>query len=120
MGIDYSISIGYGIAIPEDEVPQVLKDYEPYEDGEIPDWLDENGFDTVGFTYGGDFMSGVCYYFFFDPDTYFRGESHYLETLYEFSVESSKPEVGQQLKDLAVLFGVPKDKIGWKLISNVS
>lgn len=119
MGVDYSITMGYGIAIPRDETPDVFKDFEVYEDGGIPEWLDDNGFDAIEYTYAGDWMNGDCYLFFYDKQRYFHEYSHDLDTLYDFNTQPSDRAWGQ-LTSLAAEFARGIDTIGWKLISNVS
>lgn len=122
MGIDYSTEIGYGIAIAEDELPETLKPLaeNPYEDGEIPDWLEENGFDKLGYTYSGDWMSGTCYLFFYAPDTFLRNDAMESETLVDFAHNDIDTSVMQQLRELAKVLDYPRFDIGWKLINNVS
>jgi len=121
MGIDYRIEIGYGIAISEKEVPAVLKPFEdnPYEDGDIPKWLHENGFKNLRYTYSGDYMCGECYYFFTARSAFISSDPFELPTLTDFTVGVEDAEV-DELINLVNVLNLSTDSIGWKLIMNVS
>lgn len=122
MGVDYSTEIGFGIAISEEDIPEILKPFEddPYEEGGIPDWLKVQGLDKISYTYSGDFMSGTCYLFFYDPASYLHNDAMDGETLIDFAHNNIAVDVMQQLRILAKLLRYERFDIGWKLINNVS
>lgn len=121
MGIDYSTDIGYGIAIAEDKLPEALRPFKdnPYEDGDLPAWLADKGFDHVGYVYAGDHMSGTCYFFFYAKDSFFSNHPLESETLLDFT---GTPEADGyfEIIQLAHDLGLSHDEVGWKLINNVS
>jgi hypothetical protein len=120
MGIDYSIELGYGLVVESENLPPVLKHIEDDPDTGAEQWLKDRHYNQLEVSYVGNYMCGDTYLFFHVPSTRFRGESHYLETLMEFNVDHNNFAAELELRDLATELGVPLEKIGWKLISNVS
>lgn len=122
MGIDYSNSVGYGIAIPDNEAGKYLKTLEPYEDGQIPEIMETCGWDLVGYDYCGDWMGGPQVYFFYIKGTEILNEQvGFGDTITEFGdTPIISLDALRQLNDLAEHFGITDCVIGWKLISNVS
>lgn len=122
MGVDFSTSVGYGLAVADDEASEYLKAFEPHEDGQIPEIMDTCGWNLIDYDYCGDWMSGPQVYFFYIKGT----ENLHFEAAYADSIITEfgeSPVISTdalvQLNEIAEHFGI-EGRIGWKMIANVS
>jgi hypothetical protein len=117
MGVDYSVSYGYGLAFEEEPLPAPLEGMDTWEN-DIPNWLEANGFDEIGYTTGGNMMSGPTYCFFYAKGTENLDLEHYeIDGLYDFALRVSF-ESQKQLEHLAQMLDFT-GSIGWKLLGNI-
>lgn len=87
MGVDYSTTVGYGIAIDDRYLPDALKaiaDGEWVDEKHIVLWLQENGFVHIAYDKVGDWMSGPTYIFFHLPRTHIHGGLYDMEGVHKF------------------------------------
>ena len=122
MGVNYSASVGFGLAMPDTEANEYLSKSEPYEDGQIPEIMHATGWDEyIGYDYCGDWMGGPQVYFFYIKGTETLHQEVGFGPIIQDFGESPviNPEALRHLNSLAEHFGIT-GKIGWKLISNVS
>jgi hypothetical protein len=120
MGVDYSITYGYGFALDEnDDLPAVFKEGDWTMDSwDIQKWLGANGYEGVSCESVGNYMCGETFLFFYVPDTYFHEENHLFDGMHDLSDEPIE-EAKEPLKRLADFLGYT-GKIGWKVVGNVS
>lgn len=120
MGISRSISIGYGLAVADEDASQYLKTLAD-DDSAVYSILEVTGWDLIGYDYGGCYMTGETVHFFYVKGTEaLHEEIDYLDPLTEFSdVPGVSLAVLRQLNEIADHFGI-EGHIGWKLIFNVS
>lgn len=122
MSVDYSSSVGYGIAVASDEAGEYLKAFDPHEDGQIPVIMDNCGWDLIGYDYGGDWMSGHFVYFFYIKGTEALNEDvRFSDSIITEFGESPvvTADALEQLNELAEHFGIDGN-VGWKMIANIS
>lgn len=122
MGVDYSTTVGFGIAIDDRDLPQVLKDIAEYVDEEhIIPWLKENGFTRIDYDKIGNWMSGPTYIFFHLPRTLIHGGLYEMEGVHYFDNIEMYPEEEQQFRRLTELLGGTEiDGPRWLVSFNVS
>jgi hypothetical protein len=124
MGVDFSTTLGYGMAGGTEEWPAVIKElgddqYGP-EDYEVIDWLDER-YPSFGFDISGNHMDGKTFWLFYLKGTEivdFNYEN--MNGLYEFNDIDLSPDQVRDLIGLRDELGLTLDSIGWKLIFNVN
>lgn len=113
MGFYYHATVGYGIAIQEDELPEFFNQFEDfYEDGDFADWYDQNRPWNVEFERIPN--EPVGFLFFYLEGTYDSGEARSENGLVDLG-DVDKEGV-ESLYWLAGTLGVSLDKIGWKHI----
>lgn len=119
MGIDYSITVGYGFTVEEDDLPDFVKGDEDYVDSwEIQKWLDANGYENIRCEEVGNYMSGETLVFFCLEDSYFHTGSREFDGVHDLSMEPV-PEGKSILSQLAANIDCT-NTIGWKVAGNVS
>lgn len=120
MGISRSITIGYGIAVLEENASKYLASFDGYDEN-INKVLTAMGLDLIGFDWGGDMMSGDEVYFFYVKGTEVMNEEiDFLPALTQFSdTPAITAEARNQLDIAAEHFGI-EGVPGWNLIANIS
>lgn len=110
MGFYYCATMAFGLVIPEDEVPDCLKKFDSFYEGEDFDtWFYENNPWNVRYEYV--FNEGGSYLLFYNDDCYDSGEAREENGL--VSLREPSKEERESFDYLAVLFDVSKEKIGW-------
>jgi hypothetical protein len=111
MGINYSTTVAYGIAVKSD----VYVDEE-----DSAKWFEENGFGLLDFEVAGNLMSGEYVHLYYIKDYHMAADMRESEGVVEFESPSLSYEEAEQLNRMCLLLGQSQDKIGWKLVFNVS
>lgn len=122
MGIDRSVSVGYGLIFPTSQAPDILKDeYGWVGEESVNAWLDKFGFESIGGCVCGNFMSGEEYVFFFVQGTQLLHLGGYdLESEpYELDGDDVTAFELSELARLRSLLNL-NELVGWKLIGNTS
>lgn len=114
MGIDYSISFGYGFTVDETELPKPFNEMDSYE---IADWLKEQGYTKIDCEWAGNMMSGPGLAFVYAKSTYIYEDLHNFDGAYDVGADPNPEEIKQLYRaaELLEYTGI----IGPKVIGNV-
>jgi len=122
MGVDYSTTVGYGFAFPEDELPKVIKDLA---DGDylgeehLAPWLASHGFDLLDAVEVGDHMNGDTSILLYLDKTYLHFGVYDAEGVHKMGKPDLTAEERSQLYRLRKLLGTT-DHPQWIVSFNVS
>lgn len=120
MGVYYSSTAGYGLALTE--LPAVFAGaFEgPYiEPREAAEWLQERNCPSIRYERLGDHMSGEYVHLFYWEGTYADADM-YNDLMVELEGPPTAPYMYAQFDKLKAALGVTNQKVGWKLVFNVS
>lgn len=120
MGVDYSATVGWGLALTAEEAKEFISpDYIGEE--EARDWLDEHQFEHIQIDCGGNWMSGEFVYLFALRDSISRLDWKFEDGFVSFDHPELFPEAGHEFRRLCMMFNKPwSDSLSWKLVFNVS
>lgn len=126
MGVDYSTTVAYGVAVERKELSnsfvKKVKEFSPYnsDDSEdIQDYLDSLGY-NVNVSLEGNQWSGETFLLFYNPEYYCTlGKYSQDETHIVLKDVNVKEEVTLELFRLAASLDKPQ-QVYWHAFSNVS
>ena len=121
MGVDYSNTVAYGIAILAEEMPAFISDEKYPDELDVQQWLADNRYEYITCEESGNFMSGETVYLFALKGTISRYNPRFDEGVVSFDTPDISPEAGREFRRLCDMFELPwPDSISWKLTFNVS
>lgn len=115
MGINYSVSFGYGFAVDESELPEPFTGMDSYD---IADWFKENGYTEIGVEWAGNLMADPTYAFVYAKSTYVHEDLYNFDGVYDVG-ENPNTKALLELSSAAKLLEYT-GTIGAKVIGNVS
>ena len=120
MGVDFSSSIGYGIAPENDELPDFFSDEYGIEPDLIDDWLKSRDFKYIKHATCGDSMCGETWELFYLDGTYVKSGTMDFK---EFHIKFNTPEVSREARGeflgFQALTGI-REELSWHMFHNIS